>query len=63
MVGTTVISGMIFLSLLDTTDVELKEDTKDLCYLYYKNCVLEISKDSVKIDYIDINGYVEASNY
>lgn len=48
-----------FLSLLDTTNVELKEDTKDLCYLYYKNCVLEVSKDSVKeIDYIDINGYV-----
>src|SRR5690606_34159818 len=48
-----------FLSLLDTTDVELKEDTKNLCYLYYKNCVLEVSKDSVReIDYIDINGYV-----
>lgn len=48
-----------FLSMIDTTEVELKEDNKDTCYLYYKNCVLEITSNSVnKIDYIDIDGYV-----
>lgn len=48
-----------FLSLLDTTDIELKEDTKDRCYLYYRNCVVEITSDSIReIDYIDVEGYV-----
>lgn len=48
-----------FLSMIDTTEVSLKEDTKDECYIYYRNCVLEVTKDEVKeIDYIDIEGYV-----
>lgn len=48
-----------FLSMIDTTEVSLKEDTKEECYIYYRNCVLEITKDEVKeIDYIDIDGYV-----
>lgn len=48
-----------FLSMIDTTSVNLKEDDKDNCYIYYRNCVLQITKEEVKeIDYIDINGYV-----
>jgi len=51
--------GLDFLSMLSTTDINIKEDTKDICYLYYKNCVVEITKNSIKeIDYIDIDGYV-----
>lgn len=48
-----------FLSMLSTTDVSIKEDTKEVCYLYYKNCVVEITPTGVKeIDYIDIDGYI-----
>lgn len=48
-----------FLSMLSTTEVNIKEDTKDVCYLYYKNCVVEITPKSLKeIDYIDIDGYI-----
>lgn len=48
-----------FLSMLSTTDVSIKEDTKEVCYLYYKNCVVEITPNGVKeIDYIDIDGYI-----
>lgn len=48
-----------FLSMLDTTDVKIKEDTSTECFLYYNNCVVEITKDSVKkVDYLDIDGYV-----
>ena len=48
-----------FLPMIDTTEVKLKEDTKDVCYLYYRNCVLEITSNNVnQIDYIDIDGYV-----
>lgn len=48
-----------FLSMIDTTEVKLKEDTKDVCYLYYRNCVLEITSNKVnQIDYIDIDGCV-----
>lgn len=48
-----------FLSMLSTTDIEIKEDTKDINYLYYRNCVAKVTKDKVEqIDYIDIDGYV-----
>lgn len=48
-----------FLSMISTANVNIKEDDKDTCYLYYKNCVLEITKDKVKeIDYIDLDGSV-----
>lgn len=48
-----------FLSMLSTTDIKIKEDTKDVCYLYYKNCVVEITREGLKeIDYIDVDGYV-----
>lgn len=48
-----------FLSMLDTTTVALKEDTKDACYIFYRNCAIEITKSEIKeIDYIDIDGFV-----
>ena len=34
-------------------------DTKDTAYLYYKNCVVRVTKNDVSsIDYIDVEGYV-----
>lgn len=48
-----------FLSFLESSEVVLKEDSKDECYIYYKNCVVKVTKDSIEeIDYIDVNGYV-----
>jgi len=48
-----------YLNLLETTNVHLKEDTKDTCYLYFKNCAVEITSGDVKtIDYLELDGYV-----
>lgn len=48
-----------FLSYLDTANVDMKEDTKTECYIYFKNCVAKVTKDNIEqIDYIDINGFV-----
>lgn len=48
-----------FLSMLKSGDINLKEDTNNECYLYFKNCAVEVSKNEVKeIDYLDLDGYV-----
>lgn len=48
-----------YLSMLKSADINLKEDTKNACYLYYRNCAVKITKDSVEeIDYLDLDGYV-----
>jgi len=48
-----------YLSMLKSADIKLKEDTKDACYLYYRNCAVKVTKDSVQeIDYLDLDGYV-----
>jgi len=48
-----------FLSLLSTIDIYFIADTKDTAYLYYKNCAVKITKDTVThIDYLDLGGYV-----
>jgi len=48
-----------YLTLLETSDIKMKEDTKEKCYLYFKNCVVEISSDKIKeIDYLELDGYV-----
>jgi len=48
-----------FLSLLSTIDIYFIEDTKSTSYIYFKNCAVKITKDSVNIlDYIDLGGYV-----
>ena len=48
-----------FLSLLSTIDIYFIEDTKNTSYIYFKNCAVKISKDTIDIlDYIDLGGYV-----
>ena len=48
-----------FLSLLSTIDIYFIEDTKTTSYLYYKNCAIKVTKDSLDVlDYIDLGGYV-----
>ena len=48
-----------FLSFLESSDISIKEDTQNECFLYFKNCVVKICNDVVdKIDYIDLDGYV-----
>jgi len=59
MAGSTGFFKSDFLSMLATTNINLKEDNKDECFIYYKNCVVKVTKDSVEeIDYIDVDGYV-----
>lgn len=48
-----------FLSMLESTKVEFLQDTDKVCYLYYLNCVVAVTKDGAKtIEYKDINSYV-----
>lgn len=48
-----------FLSLIDSADIKIKEDTETECYLYYQNCAVKITNDSFEeIDYLDIDGFV-----
>ena len=48
-----------FLSMLESSDIKIKEDDQDTAYLYYQNSVVKVTKDEVKeIDYIDLDGYV-----
>ena len=48
-----------FLSMLSTIEIYFIGDSKDSAYLYYKNCAVKITKDAIlKIDYIDLGGYV-----
>ena len=48
-----------FLSMLSTIDIYFIEDTKNTSYLYFKNCAVKITKDTLDIlDYLDLGGYV-----
>ena len=48
-----------FLSLLSTIDIYFIEDTRHTSYLYFKNCAVKITKDSLELlDYLDLGGYV-----
>ena len=48
-----------FLNILNSVDIELKKDTAEYCYLYYRNSVVEVGVNSLKeIEYIDIDKYV-----
>lgn len=48
-----------YLSMLKSADIKLKEDTKNACYLYYRNCAVKITRNSIEeIDYLDLDGYV-----
>jgi hypothetical protein len=48
-----------FLSLLESSEIKIKEDTQTECFLYFKNCVVKITDDTiVTIDYLDLDGFV-----
>lgn len=48
-----------FLNMLSPVDVYFVNDTKDSAYLYYRNCAVRVTKESIDtIDYIDLGGYV-----
>ena len=48
-----------YLNILPNLDIQFKKDTKDTCYLYFKNKAIEITKDAIsEIDYIDLDGFV-----
>jgi hypothetical protein len=48
-----------FLSILGSADVEIEQDTKDTCYLYYRNYVVKITADKIEtLDYLELKGYV-----
>ena len=48
-----------YLNILDSISVSMKQDTRELAYCYYRNCVVEVSKQGLKtIDYINLDGYV-----
>jgi hypothetical protein len=48
-----------FLNILSPVDVYFVSDTKDSAYLYYRNCAVRVTKNSIDtVDYIDLGGYV-----
>ena len=47
------------LNTLEATNVQFKNDTKLISYLYFNNCAVEVSENNVRlIDYIDLDGFV-----
>lgn len=48
-----------FLSMIESSEVEFLQDTADVCYLYYLNCVVAVTKDgAVTVQYKDMTSYV-----
>jgi hypothetical protein len=48
-----------FLTLLSTIDIYFIGDSKDVSYLYYKNCAVKVTENHIEtIDYLDLGGYV-----
>jgi len=48
-----------FLTMLSTIDIYFIADNKTTSYLYYRNCAVKITKDTLEtIDYMDLGGYV-----
>ena len=48
-----------FLNMLSPVDVYFVYDTKDTAYLYYRNCAVRVTRNSIDtVDYIDLGGYV-----
>lgn len=48
-----------YLNLLPNLNVTFKRDTKDTCYLYFRNKAIEVTKDNItEVDYIDLDGFV-----
>ena len=52
-----------YLSMLSSVKVHFVSDDKENAYLYYRNCAVRVTKDSVNIiDYIDLGGFVWRSH-
>lgn len=48
-----------YLNFIDSINLYLLEDTKDKCYLPFKNGVVEITKNDCRImSYLDVDGYI-----
>lgn len=48
-----------YLSMLDSINVELLKDTKNISYIPFKNGVVKINKNKIELlSYIDIDGYI-----
>lgn len=48
-----------FLSMLNSANIKIEEDTQDACFLYYRNCVVKITAEKIEqIDYINLEGKV-----
>lgn len=59
MASSTKAFSVDFLSLLDSADIKIKEDTQDEIFIYYRNCIVRITTDKFEtIDYLDVDGYV-----
>ena len=45
-----------YLSLLKSKPIDVLKDTKDECYLFYKNCIVKVTKENKEvISYSDVN--------
>lgn len=52
-----------YLNILDSIDVSMKKDTREIAYVYYRNCIAVVKKDRIEtINYIDLDGYVWKDN-
>lgn len=52
-----------FLTLLDSVDISIMADTKDVSYIYYRNCAVRVTKDNiVPVDYFELGGCVWRDN-
>lgn len=48
-----------YLSFLETAQINLKEDTIDECFIYFKNACVKITKNTIQeIDYVELDGFV-----
>lgn len=48
-----------FLFMLESRNVQFKQDTKDECFLYYQNCIVKVTADNVEtIQYDEVDEYV-----
>lgn len=48
-----------FLSILETAEVHVKEDTQSECYIYFANTIVKVTADSIsEIDYVDSDGFI-----
>jgi hypothetical protein len=48
-----------FLSFLESSEIKIKDDTQNECFLYFENCVVKVTDESIEtIDYLDLDGFV-----